>query len=510
MKKIISFSLYGDKPNFQVGSVVNVLEAKRLYPDWKCRFYTTSNEAICNQLRYLGAEIIRMDDWPDGHMFWRFLAIDDSDVCISRDADSVVNERELEAVNEWLKTDKQWHIMHDHRLHFAPIMAGMFGFKKGKYIGFNKKSMKDYIDDWIKNGNRTDEYGLDQQFLDKIILPFTKQNSLKHGSSGKPFPDHPPCRYGQFVGDYSFWAKGWKGFVNGDKKLAEKKEKHPKKFDRSLDRVIMACDSNKDFLDFWTLASAAWEKIGVKRTLVLVEKPDEHIEIDESLGDIVRLKLPDDSVHPVFAAQTVRLLAPALYPDENITIADIDIIPLSKEYFFENIKRGPDDSFIEFRLKAAHVAEDQVPMCWNIAKGSVWAKIFNVDANFENYQDRFFEVLKDWCPSTYKNMAFLNKPVAHEIAKGVSGEWYTDQRILQSHLFEWDGSRVRLMDSETGFCRLDHRYNPTPMHDNYTDFCPRRPPTHNLAYKRRKDLDNIETIKHVFDWYNIPWRYDDK
>jgi len=27
MKKIISFSLYGNKPNFQVGAVVNVLEA---------------------------------------------------------------------------------------------------------------------------------------------------------------------------------------------------------------------------------------------------------------------------------------------------------------------------------------------------------------------------------------------------------------------------------------------------------------------------------------------------
>ena len=73
MKKIISFSLYGNKPNFQVGAVVNVLEAKRLYPDWKCRFYTTDDESICKQLEYLGAEIVRMDDWPEGQMFWRFL-----------------------------------------------------------------------------------------------------------------------------------------------------------------------------------------------------------------------------------------------------------------------------------------------------------------------------------------------------------------------------------------------------------------------------------------------------
>ena len=81
MKKIISFSLYGNKPNFQVGAVVNVLEAKRLYPDWKCRFYTTDDDTICKQLEYLGAEIVRMDDWPEGQAFWRFLAVGDSDVC---------------------------------------------------------------------------------------------------------------------------------------------------------------------------------------------------------------------------------------------------------------------------------------------------------------------------------------------------------------------------------------------------------------------------------------------
>jgi hypothetical protein len=134
VKKIISFSLYGNKPNFQVGSVVNILEAKRLYPDWKCRFYTTDDEGICSQLEYLGAEVIRMDDhWMNqGYSYgslWRFLAVDDADVCIFRDTDSVVNERELGAVNEWLSTEKQWHIMHDHAHHKnSKIMAGMFGY----------------------------------------------------------------------------------------------------------------------------------------------------------------------------------------------------------------------------------------------------------------------------------------------------------------------------------------------------------------------------------------------
>ena len=130
MKKIISFSLYGNKAAFQVGAVVNVLEAKRLYPDWKCRFYTTDDDIICKQLEYLGAEVIRMDDWPEGQMFWRFLAVDDADICLSRDADSVVSAREVGAVNEWLESNCQWHGMHDHRCHYpTSIMGGMWGYR---------------------------------------------------------------------------------------------------------------------------------------------------------------------------------------------------------------------------------------------------------------------------------------------------------------------------------------------------------------------------------------------
>ena len=246
-KKIISFSLYGNKPNFQVGAVVNVLEAKRLYPDWKCRFYTTDNDAICKQLEYLGAEIVRMDDCPEGQMLWRFLAVDDADVCLSRDTDSVVNEREVGAVNEWLEnTDYQWHVMHDHKQHQQPIMGGMWGFKKGMTIGFEEKSMKNHIDEWIKNENQTDKYGLDQEFLKKVILPFVKRNSLTHGYRGKEFPEHLPCRYGNFVGDYSFFIGGWGEFVDGDKSNAEDGNPyytHRPFLQRELDRLRLKRDS---------------------------------------------------------------------------------------------------------------------------------------------------------------------------------------------------------------------------------------------------------------------------
>ena len=259
MKKIISFSLYGNKPNFQVGAVVNVLEAKRLYPDWKCRFYTTDDDAICKQLEYLGAEIVRMDDWPDGEMFWRFLAVDDADVCISRDCDSVVNEREVGAVKEWLEQDYQWHGMHDHRLHKKfSMMGGMWGYRhyeetntpekraqeSAYFFNFRNKSIRVHIDEWLaeSEARTTAGRGWDQLFLgDSIYEGKAQTNIMWHGgwanSNGNPYPSHPPCRYGRFVGDYSFWAGGWNGFVDGDRDLFVKYGNY--KIKESLDSGLL-------------------------------------------------------------------------------------------------------------------------------------------------------------------------------------------------------------------------------------------------------------------------------
>ena len=244
MKKIISFSLYGNKPNFQVGAIVNVLEAKRLYEGWTCRFYTTDNDGICKQLEYLGAEIVRMDDWPEGQMFWRFLAVDDADVCLSRDADSVVNEREVGAVNEWLEnTDCQWHAMHDHKHHQkVSIMGGMWGYRRydgtpeerqklaesGVYFFDFKNpetSMRNHIKNWLskKDGNRKTTVGRnwDQIFLGHIYATGASTHLMWSGgwknAKGNRFPLHYPVRYGGFVGDYSFRELSrWKGWAHGD------------------------------------------------------------------------------------------------------------------------------------------------------------------------------------------------------------------------------------------------------------------------------------------------------
>ncbi len=61
----------------------------------------------------------------NGRMF-RFLVMLDPnvDVFISRDTDSVILRREVDAVDEWLRSNYTFHLMRDHKNHTAIILAG--------------------------------------------------------------------------------------------------------------------------------------------------------------------------------------------------------------------------------------------------------------------------------------------------------------------------------------------------------------------------------------------------
>jgi len=65
-------------------------------------------------------------------MFWRFLPASDPDmdILIVRDTDSRLGLRERLAVNEWLESGKNFHIMRDHPQHGTLILGGMWECRK--------------------------------------------------------------------------------------------------------------------------------------------------------------------------------------------------------------------------------------------------------------------------------------------------------------------------------------------------------------------------------------------
>lgn len=188
--KTVAFSLWGNNPKYTVGAIRNAELSSKFYTDWKLKYYVGSsvpNRIIYCLEEFPNVEIVEKKDlgnWTS--MFWRFEAShdDNSDIVIFRDTDSRLSNREEVAVNEWLKSDKTFHIMRDHPYHKFPILGGMWGLKKNI-----KYDMKKLIESFTLT-KASDRYGTDYEFLGNVLFPLIKDDIYTHDEffGGNKFP----------------------------------------------------------------------------------------------------------------------------------------------------------------------------------------------------------------------------------------------------------------------------------------------------------------------------------
>ena len=216
MKNVVAYSLWGDIPMYWIGALKNIELVNKYLPGWFCRFYIDKNchQDLINTIKGDNVEVILMDSnvydytnisvrFNHSGLFWRFLPLLDNDVNIllSRDCDSRISQREVDAVNEWISSDKDFHIMRDHPYHQVPILAGMWGCRN-KIL----KNINELLEFWSQYKNKGVFHAEDQDFLGQIVYPIVRNNSMEHsefnisyGNETRPFPNLR--KNYEFVGD---------------------------------------------------------------------------------------------------------------------------------------------------------------------------------------------------------------------------------------------------------------------------------------------------------------------
>jgi hypothetical protein len=193
MKNVVAYSLWGDHPMYWIGAIKNIEAVNKYFPGWTCRFYIDKNSKseLIDTIKGDNVEVVLVESKDSFHgMFWRFWASEDPDVDIflSRDCDSRFSDREVSAINEWLESDKDFHIMRDHPYHTVPILGGMWGCRNGimREIGLSKM-----IESW----NQFQRKGIDQDFLGSCVYPLVYKIAMEHsefnlnfGGEIRPFP----------------------------------------------------------------------------------------------------------------------------------------------------------------------------------------------------------------------------------------------------------------------------------------------------------------------------------
>lgn len=248
-----------------------------------------------------------------------------------------------------------------------------------------------------------------------------------------------------------------------------------------LQRVILATNNNPLYIQFWPIVAPLWQKMGLRPTLALIA--DETCTVDTTIGDVIRFS-PLQGVPESLQAQVIRLLLPILFPDDGCLISDIDMLPISRSYFFDGALVCPEDAFLIYRNcvynsglhshffnNALEYPEEaflidnnsvsntnmkQYPMCYVAAKGSLFRSVFGI--------------------STYQQ---IEKLIPEWAALGYG--WSTDEILLYERVNKWEeegGGKVVRLNQDVTIPRLDRAFwqeqNKVLDIGRYTDcHCPR-------------------------------------
>jgi hypothetical protein len=145
---------------------------------------------------------------------------------------------------------------------------------------------------------------------------------------------------------------------------------------------IFSTNNHELYLPFMEPVSRAWENLGFEPMCVNTsEKP-----------------LVDDSEIPVGnQAQMVRVLMPALYPERMFIVSDIDMLPLSADYF-QNLSVLPKENEIVNVSADAYQGQKRLPICYFAGMGSTFSAITGIKTHEDivNVMRKWWKQNKGW------------------------------------------------------------------------------------------------------------------
>ena len=152
-----------------------------------------------------------------------------------------------------------------------------------------------------------------------------------------------------------------------------------------IDLAIHSSDSNPLYLDFWPLVSKVW-KLKFNITPVLMYIDENHdIAIDTTYGIVLKYK-PIPDIPKYLQCLWVRYWIPSQYPDKISIISDIDMFPISRNYFVNSILELPDSKYVHL-----NPIFHNFPSCYHVALGSNFSKVLELADTWEASIREVFE-----------------------------------------------------------------------------------------------------------------------
>ena len=159
-----------------------------------------------------------------------------------------------------------------------------------------------------------------------------------------------------------------------------------------IQKVIVSANSNPLYFDFWGIFSYVWkEKMGIDPVLVYIDANPTEAKIDERWGEVIRIKSVE-GIPEYLQTQWARFFFAGLYPNDVCMVSDIDMFPLSKEYFIDSIANlnlnesshlhmngnGTTGKFDDWTKGITNLS-----VCYHVNYGRRFSEIFNMKKTWE-------------------------------------------------------------------------------------------------------------------------------
>jgi hypothetical protein len=238
-------------------------------------------------------------------------------------------------------------------------------------------------------------------------------------------------------------------------------------------RVILACDENYMYIQFWELIAWHWKHFHhIQPTLFFIGSSS--APISRSNGDVIVFN-PLPGIPTSFMAQVIRLLGPAMFPNDICIVSDIDLFLLNRDFLKSYLNGIPQNTFVSLNRYPSKMG--RLSICYQVAKGQLFADIFGCNGT----RSHIIHMIQQWV--------------------NLSTEWGIDENILTQSLIRWitRDSQHKWFNIHTPHLWGEHynnrsisRYYHNGKYDEnllkqhyYFEFEPIRPLMSHLEYTRR-------------------------
>jgi hypothetical protein len=171
-----------------------------------------------------------------------------------------------------------------------------------------------------------------------------------------------------------------------------------------IDYAIMGSYENPMYLDFWPIISKTWKEIfNITPVLGLICDEDSDF-IEDEYGLIKKFKTIE-GMDSGLQSQIIRLwLTKEL--TGNMVISDIDMVPLSKQYFIDQIEHFDVSKIYSMSTDNAECNNNkEFPMCYNISDSQLFAKMLDLDDTWVQFATKLHSMNFGW--TTDQNYLWL-------------------------------------------------------------------------------------------------------